>query len=260
MHTPGHTGIWLRLAVTGIAVGWALTLLQAAGSHAGAWLLMEAEWPHAHIKVVERTTALALLGLAGLIWLPRLTPLALLISALVLANAVFGVIVGGFAFSELSPAAHALRILTPVALVSAWWHGHGGGAAARHLTDALLRIGLATVFVAHGYEAWAQHPEFADYLLATAGFVTLDLSDGTIAAALRAIAVADVVVAIAVLVRPAPPILIWMALWGLVTALARPVAYGWEWYPEVMVRAPHFLAPIALQMLRHGAKNTPGQS
>jgi len=255
-----HARFWLRLAVTGIAVGWALALLRASGSHAGAWLLMEADWPHAHIKLLERGTAWLLLALAAVIWLPRLTPLAPAIGLLVLVNAAFGMGVGGYAFSELTLATASLRILAPLALLSAWWQGRSGGSISLRITDGLLRFGLAVVFISHGYEAWAQHPEFADYLLAVAGLAHLDPSDETVFWILRGIAVLDVAAGVAVLVRPAPPVLVWLAFWGLVTALSRPVAYGWLLFPEVIVRAPHFLVPVAcfwLNKVSLGKENTP---
>ena len=251
---------WLRLAVSGIAVGWALALLRASGSHTGAWLLMEAHWPHAHIKLLERGTAWLLIAFAALIWIPRLTPLAPAIGLLVLANAVMGMVVGGYPFSELALATASLRILAPLALLTAWWQAQAGSSASLRLTDGLLRLGLAIVFISHGYEAWAQHPEFADYLLAVAGLAHLYPSDEIIFWILRSIAVIDVAVAAAVLVRPVFPVLAWMAFWGLVTALARPVAYGWLLFPEVIVRAPHFLVPVACFWLRKASlqkENTP---
>ena len=62
-------------------------------------------------------------------------------------------------------------------------------------------------------------------------------------------AVTRIATATAILFRPLRFILLWAAFWGLVTALSRLTAYGAFHYPDLLVRFPHFLVPLALWRL-----------
>lgn len=50
-----------------------------------------------------------------------------------------------------------------------------------------------------------------------------------------------------------PGLVLWLSFWGLITALSQVTGLGLPGglseYPEVLLRAPHFLAPLALLFL-----------
>ena len=81
-----------------------------------------------------------------------------------------------------------------------------------------------------------------------------ELGEAAVVRTLVVIAVVDLLVAALVIARPGTPVLVWLAIWRLVTALSRPMAFGFASYPEVLMRAPHFLATLAVMALRQARK------
>jgi hypothetical protein len=241
----------LRAAVLLFAVGLARALFTRAGSSIGSVALLEWDVSHGHILLGEKlVAALVLLGAVSLLIRPTVPVLAA-IAAILFAESCAAVRAGGFHFFELTPYANALRYLTPLALIPLL------APAAGHLPPLrlqsakwILQLGLATVFATHGFEAWQLHPQFIDFIIGTGrtlgGFA---ITETNAASALKAIAVMDFAVAALLLLRPSPALLAWMAVWGLTTALARPLSLGFASYPEVLLRAPHFIAPFAIGQL-----------
>jgi hypothetical protein len=66
---------------------------------------------------------------------------------------------------------------------------------------------------------------------------------------LRIIGSLDILAAILAIVFPKKPVFIWLAFWGLITAFARITELGIGMYPEVLIRAGHFLVPICLILI-----------
>ncbi len=242
----------LRLAILLFALGVARQFFTRVGSAFGSVALLEWDVPHGRIVLWEQAAAIVLLVCAASV-LIRPTVAALgIIAVLVFAEACAAVRAGGKPFSDATPYAHALRYLTPVALAAF--------AAAPRLAISpdirvraaawILRAAIAVVFVTHGWEAWKLQPQFVDFIIMTGRkFGDLAISEARAASALKTIAIVDFLAAMLVLVRPWPPLLAWLALWGLVTALARPVSLGFASYPEVLLRGSHFLAPLAVACL-----------
>jgi hypothetical protein len=249
----------LRAAVVIFALGLARALFTRVGTSLGSVALLHWEVPHSTILIAEKIGAAVVL-VAALSLLIRPTVAALLVVAVpVFTEAIAGVKAGGFHFYELTPYAHALRYATPLALIPLIARAEFFGTPdARKQTSAwLLRLATATVFVIHGYEAWKLHPYFIDFVLAAAGgLFGLNIEESTAARILQIIAIVDFVVAGWLLVKPSWPLLGWLAFWGLVTALARPVTLGFASYPEVLLRASHVLAPLVIGLLVLGRKTS----
>ena len=156
---PGRIRIadWLlRIAILLYALGLVRALFTRAGTSIGSIALLEWEVPHAQILIGEKTAA-ALILLCAVTVIIRPTTLALLIIAgLVFAEACAGVRAGGFHFYELNVYAHALRYLAPLALIPLISSSRlfSSMAIRRQASAWILRIGLAAVFIIHGYEAW----------------------------------------------------------------------------------------------------------
>lgn len=242
----------LRLAVLLFALGLARALFTRAGTSFGSIALLEWGVSHDRILLIEKLGAGLVLVCAVSLFI-RPTVLALVVvSGLVFGEAWAGIRAGGFPFSELTPYASALRYLTPLALIplvaSAAWFG---GRLPRYRISAwILRIGIATVFAIHGYEAWMLHPQFIDFIIGSGMTLGgLEISEAAASTLLKGIAIVDVIVAVLVLLHTSPALLGWLCLWGLVTALSRPVSLGFASYPEVLLRASHVLAPLAVGLL-----------
>ncbi|WP_164101289.1 hypothetical protein [Candidatus Laterigemmans baculatus] len=241
-------------------LGQTFAVFRGDGISINAWLFLDLGLSHAAAAQLERITlvAVSVLAWVALAW-PRwflLAPAALYL----LLESLAGSIVRGYAFSEWTLAAHALRYLTPVALIllAAATRRPRASSWARVSGTWLLRLGLTSVFLAHGYEAFERHPAFIDLIITSSqNLLGIRIEESQAGAVLRIIAVVDFAVALLLLVRPWRPILFWMLFWGLVTACSRMTSYGWGAYTDVLLRTTHFAIPLALLwMTRNSASRT----
>lgn len=245
----------------------------------GNLLFLEWELPYSMAVVVEKFTV-SLFLLAGLIVLLRpWWPVLLFVISYAILEPIAGTLQGGYHFSDWSLPGQALRWGFPVVLLllvaaprSQWvapWR--------LPLVTGGLRLLIAAVFFSHGYYCLMEHPGFIDLVIGSGKhLISVRVSETTALFILTIIGVVDICVALALLVYPVPlgiprrlwadpcricpirrvimPTLLgWMAFWGLVTALARVTALGipvgLQQYTEVLMRAPHFLGPLALLLL-----------
>ncbi|MEK7161456.1 MAG: hypothetical protein AAB729_02065 [Patescibacteria group bacterium] len=103
----------------------------------------------------------------------------------------------------------------------------------------LLRIGVAGEFAGHGLLAIGGKKDWLGWI---SQMIQVDSS--TAATLLLLIGVADLIVALIVLVKPFRPVLLWAAFWGFWTALVRPLV-GQSWL-DFVERAANWAAPLAL--------------
>jgi hypothetical protein len=107
----------------------------------------------------------------------------------------------------------------------------------------VLRIAVAGEFFGHGMLSIGGKTDFIKWIAQILG-----TSPEVSATLLFWIGVADLAVAVIVLVRPINAVLLWAALWGFWTALVRPIV-GIGWY-DFAERFANWGAPLALLMLR----------
>ncbi|MEK7642352.1 MAG: hypothetical protein AAB392_00995 [Patescibacteria group bacterium] len=104
----------------------------------------------------------------------------------------------------------------------------------------ILRIGVAGEFLGHGIFALQGKEGWFKYFT---GFGITD--PATITSILFAVGLMDVLFALIVLFKPLKPILLWMAFWGLWTALVR-----WPFGPDpvwdFVERFANWAAPLSL--------------
>ena len=108
----------------------------------------------------------------------------------------------------------------------------------------ILRIAVAGEFIGHGALALQGNPKWFKYFQAVG--IT---GDENIATLLLLVGIADIALAIMVLIKPIRPLVLWMAAWGLWTALIR-----WPIGPDDPVwdfveRWANWGAPLALFFL-----------
>ena len=103
----------------------------------------------------------------------------------------------------------------------------------------LLRVGIAGEFAGHGLLAIGGK---ADWIKWIGDMIHVNTETAT--TLLLLIGIADLIVALVVLVRPINPILLWAAVWGFWTALVRPLV-GNSWL-DFVERAANWAAPLAL--------------
>src|SRR5690606_32673211 len=100
------------------------------------------------------------------------------------------------------------------------------------------------------------HPGFIGLLIGSSRkLLGFPLSESAAAPILQIIGALDILVAALALSSSWRPLLGAPAFWGFATALSRPIAQGFASYPEVLVRASHLLAPIAIWWLVSALKS-----
>jgi len=103
----------------------------------------------------------------------------------------------------------------------------------------ILRIGIFGEFLGHGAlaiggkEAWIG---WAEQLIG--------LSTETAATFIMVVGIVDVLIAFSVLIKPMRPVLLWAAIWGLWTAVLRPIVG--ESILDFVERSANWAAPLAL--------------
>ena len=107
----------------------------------------------------------------------------------------------------------------------------------------VLRIGVAGEFIGHGLLAIEGKKDWLSWI---SQLIHVDTPTAT--TLLLLIGISDLAVALIVLVKPMPWVLLWAAFWGFWTALVRPiVGVGWLDFIE---RFANWAAPLALFYLR----------
>lgn len=105
-----------------------------------------------------------------------------------------------------------------------------------------LRIGVAGEFLGHGILALQGKADWIGW------FANFGISDaGTAGILLTLIGIADIIVAITILLKPIKPIILWAVFWGFWTALVRPIVGQPIW--DFIERFANWGAPLALLYL-----------
>ena len=183
---------------------------------------------------------------------PGLAALYLAAGGYLLLQAYAAKLNGGKGFANLEVGAHAARYGLAILLV--------GFLALRHVPDkrkpqfqqGLFFLGAAAcsfTFAIHGWEALNKNAAFVDLIIGSANRIYLELPEEFVAKLLVGIGVMDLVLAILVVVCPNRKLLVWMATWGLVTALSRPLSMGLGAWYETAARTGNFVLPYCLAML-----------
>jgi hypothetical protein len=291
---PVLAASWLlRAAILLHAVGKFVSVFSMRHTQFGNFLFIElfeqrlqVADPYVSAVWVEKISV-SLYLLAGLVVLFRpWWPLLVLMFGYALAEAIAGTLMAGYRFSEWTLPAHALRFLTPLALLALLIAPASAALQPWRLpaTRTLLRVATAMVFVTHGLQAYLADPHFIDLILGTTRRIFgIRPTEAAVVHSLKIIAMVDFGVALALLVYPVPlflprrwwaepcagcpirrtvlpALLAWTACWGFVTAGSRIASLGWvsglPQYPELLDRASHFLAPLALWCL-YAAEKAP---
>ena len=106
----------------------------------------------------------------------------------------------------------------------------------------ILRIGVAGEFLGHGVFGLQQKAQWVGWTEKILG-----VSPETAGTVVLLVGVMDILLAVFVLIKPIRPLLLWMALWGLWTALMRPIVGEPIW--DFVERWANWGAPLALYYL-----------
>ena len=170
----------------------------------------------------------------------------------------------GNPFHATDPAGHAVRYAVPLALIL--FIAFPGREEESKITW-ILRWGVAGTFVGHGLCALWMKPSFVDLIVGTMNSFFGDpvLTAGSLEAleealsvaasrqafaeaALPIIAIQDFILVGLLLLpnRKMKKIALWMAVWGIVTAMSRMTALGWDHWHDLALRICNGGIPLFL--------------
>jgi hypothetical protein len=245
------------------------------------WMLAPSDigglaWPEATALLVQQVAGwFVLLAGALLLWRPHAVVLVPLVMLQLLIAVAMWQIAEGYPLQAEWVSPHLLtlfpfvtqlgRIAAPLGLLLVCQRESGDVAGERRIdrTIQMLRFSAAVVFLAHGIEAWQLNPKFVDLIITSAQRVLgISVTESAAQGCLATIGGIDMVIAIACVGVRSRTVMVWMAFWGLATAMSRLLANGWQasWH-ETFVRAPHFGIPLAVALwwllleCRESAKN-----
>lgn len=115
----------------------------------------------------------------------------------------------------------------------------------------VLRIAIAGEFVGHGVFALQGKAQWVGWISQMIG-----VQADTAVQLLSLIGFLDLLVALMVLVKPIPVVLLWAAFWGFWTALVRPLVNEPIW--DFIERSANWGAPLALLFIYGYPKNLKG--
>ena len=119
----------------------------------------------------------------------------------------------------------------------------------------VLKVAIATTFIAHGYEAIMLNPKFIDFIIRISRVYSgVAISEATASSMLYVIGVVDIFVAISLLTFMNRFSIAYMAFWGGLTALARVFFDPTNGPTDMIIRSAHFAVPFFLYLSYYGFK------
>jgi len=113
----------------------------------------------------------------------------------------------------------------------------------------VLRVAVAGEFIGHGVFAIQGKADWIKW------FGQFGVSDPSMAGTLLFwVGILDITIALIVLFKPIPAVLLWAAIWGFWTALLRPIVGMPVW--DFIERWANWGAPLALLLIRFGWPKT----
>lgn len=115
----------------------------------------------------------------------------------------------------------------------------------------ILRIGIFGEFLGHGIFGIQGKQAWIGWTEALTGLDTVAAGKLVLV-----VGIIDVLIALSVLIKPMRPVLLWAAIWGLWTAIMRPLVGEPIW--DFVERFPNWAAPLALFYLLKEKSNQTG--
>lgn len=153
--------------------------------------------------------------------------------------------VRGDIYAELSLGEQAVRFISPLVLLLMLTKPNP-----RRIALGFLAIASFSTFAVHGYKALNCYGPFTDLILLTSErFALLKIDQSTAEYSLYIIGGIDIVVAFLLLSIRWRSVAMYMVFWGMITASSRMTALGWSAWPETLIRAANWGAPLAVLLL-----------
>ncbi len=204
------------------------------------------------IRFVDKNVTLVLMIVAWLMLIPALQRkralsfIYLLMGMYLALLSVCKGLNGGSAFSEWAVPAHATRWLPCIALWLWLYLKPSSAENPYRVVKWMLIVSVSMTFATHGMEAIQLNPAFRDLLIG--GFETISVTVfGPVSEVLlRLIGVMDVALALLIIFFQRKLWFLWMAAWGALTALSRPIAFGDILWEDALLRSGNCLIPVII--------------
>ena len=158
--------------------------------------------------------------------------------------------VRGELFAELALGEIAVRMATPVAMIFLLLNGHLWRNRRIPAATIILVISAAITFAIHGYKALQQYGPFTDLILLTDQQIfQFGVEQDRAERDLIWIGRLDIGVAVVLLATRWQLVAGYMIVWGFITAARRMTAFGVEAWPDTLIRAANWGAPLLLLFL-----------
>jgi len=153
---------------------------------------------------------------------------------------------GGSFSAPYSIFAHNNRYLLP-ACIAYWIHSRAPNQKSYENLNFIFTISIAVVFFTHGIEAIEKNPDFIDYTLRFfRKYTPFQMKEKHAVMFLVGVGIQDILLAIAVILKPNKWLFAYMAFWGTWTAVLRTVyspSYG---LAKTLLRAANGGIPLVL--------------
>lgn len=164
---------------------------------------------------------------------------------------------GGKKFSELALLAHATRWGLPLVLwLAVFYSKREKDIFKSKPVLAVLVLCSSFTFAVHGWEAFCLNPSFQDLVYNFTALLGWDIPTSVNSSFLKAVGCMDICLAIGVLFFRKTKLVMWMAFWGIITALSRPLTLGFDAWPETAMRIANFALPFSLYLIYRTQEQT----
>lgn len=209
------------------------------------------------IRSIDNALILTLTIFAWLMLIPKLNHIRslsfiyVILGLYLAALAVFQGLNGGEIFSELSITAQATRWLPCLALWLLFFYRTTMQTPLFNSAIYLLIIAASLTFATHGYEAFMEHPKFKDLLYGTLKIISISPSETLVITLLKVIGIMDILLAISVIFFHSKWkwLILWMAVWGFLTAVSRATAFGELGIDDALLRIGNGFIPLIVYLV-----------
>lgn len=207
--------------------------------------------------------ALSIFVLSFLVFAPNLLGksglyhILILISLWLFCQSVGSVLNGGKRYSDFAILAHATRWALPlIAWLGFYLKARGKALETSRVFVDFMLLSTSITFLVHGWEAYSLNPPFQDLLYSSFSMFGISISETINYSILKTVGLMDFTLAISILFFRNFKIFLWMAFWGLITALSRPLTMGLEAWPEFAMRIANCALPFVLFLTYKNSKKS----
>ena len=230
--------LWIGLFLQ--TVGQALSVY-IYGSELGTTFFLNFDFSETHSQYIERFFATMVFIIWGLLFFTKKYWLLIYFAIFSILLSLGSFIQNAHFDAQFSFGAHLIRYCLPIGLIFLYQNKSQGPALGR----LILRWGLAMTFIFHGVEALSFHPEFIDYLIEGGQLIFhTNMTESRAKNLLTLIGILDIAVGGLIGAKNIGIVVLYMLIWGGLTAVYRPIYHGLDGILPFLIRSSHYFVPL----------------